>query len=150
MRCLLTVSAALLLTIAAWAQPQDDKNRPRFNPEEFKQRMEQALTKEACLTPEEAKAFFPIYYEMKEKQRACIKQIRDLKQKPYTTQDAYAEAIAKIKNLQLDMAKVEQEYYKKLVKAVPAEKVFKAMTAEDKFHRQMVQGPRKPHEGGKR
>lgn len=150
MRYLLTIAAALLLSVAASAQPQEGNGRPRFNPEEFKQRMEQALTKEAGLTAEEAKAFFPIYHEMKAKQRERINQIRELKKKPYTTQEAYADAIAKIKNLQVDMAKVELDYYKKLVKAVPAEKVFKAMSAEDKFHRQMVQGQRKPREGGRR
>ena len=40
-----------------------------FNKQEFRQRMQGFITKEANLTEEEAKAFFPIYNEYKDKQR---------------------------------------------------------------------------------
>lgn len=43
------------------------------------------------------------------------------------------------------MAQLEESYYKRILKTVPAEKVFKVMSAEDDFHRRMVQGQR----GGK-
>ena len=36
-----------------------------FNKQEFRQRVENYITKEANLTEEEAKAFFPIYNEYK-------------------------------------------------------------------------------------
>ena len=40
------------------------------------------------------------------------------------------------------MAEVEQEYYKRILKVVPANKVIKVMRAEDNFHRRMVQNNR--------
>lgn len=48
-----------------------------FNKQEFRQRMQGFITKEASLTEEEAKAFFPIYNEYKDKRMATSIVSRD-------------------------------------------------------------------------
>ena len=51
----------------------------------------------------------------------------------------YAAAIQKIKKLGVEMAEIEAEYYKKLCGAVSPKKVYRAMQAEDRFHRKMLE-----------
>lgn len=141
----LLLSLFLCLAISA-QQPQRHAPQQRFNPQEFQQRMEQAITREAGLTTEEATAFFLLYNEMKQKQRELGEQVRTLKNQ--TTNNAaateadYQTAVRRIKQLQVEMAQLEQDYYDRLCRAVPAGKVFKAMQAEDRFHRNMVRQSR--------
>ena len=45
-----------------------------FDPAKFQADLEQFITVEACLTPSEAAAFFPLYREMTRKQRALYEQ----------------------------------------------------------------------------
>jgi hypothetical protein len=147
---LLAMFFALNLSAQQNSAPQ---GKPRFNKKEFQQRMEAELTKKAELTPEEAKLFFPIYNELKEKQRGYFHQIHELKKKAGGDEGAYAATIARIKELQVESAQLEQNYYRRLVEVIPASKVFKVMKAEDDFHRRMVQGPerqRKREHDGKR
>ena len=132
-----------LLTISLWAQQNNESGKPRFDPKEFQQRMEAELTRQAGLTAEEAKLFFPLYKEMKEKQRGIGQQIHELKKKCQCEDEAVcATTVAKIKQLQVESAQTEQAYYRRLVEVVPATKVFAVIKAEDDFHRRMVQGPR--------
>ena len=70
-RLLLSLSVALLLSVSAFAdEPQ------KFSPEKFQAEMEQFITQEACLTPEESAKFFPLLREMHQKQRAIQCQIK--------------------------------------------------------------------------
>lgn len=136
------VALIALFTMNLWAQQTQGAGKPRFNPQEFQQRMEEALTRQAGLTADEAKAFFPIYQEMKDKQRAIGVQIHQLKKQCQPDEAAYTTTITKIKQLLVESAQLEQNYYRRLLEVVPASKVFKVMKAEDDFHRRMVQGPR--------
>ena len=137
----------LFISICCWAQPQPQNGQPRFDPEKFKQMVEQSLTAAAEFTPEEAKAFFPLYNEMRDRQRENGRQIHELKKNCSGDSKACAATILKIKQLQVEMANMEQDYYKRMIKAVPPEKVFKVMKAEDDFHRRMVQGQRRDGNG---
>ena len=70
------LSLALVLVVSAQGfrpQPQ-----PKFSPEKFQADLEQFITKEACLSPQEAAKFFPIYKEMQAKQRAVYERQRQL------------------------------------------------------------------------
>lgn len=118
-------------------QPQQQQ---RFDPEKFQQYMLFTITREAGFTPAEAQAFTPIYKEMREKQRVLSAQVLELKGKKYNSEKDYLNALNKIKCLQVEVTKVEEDYYKRLCKVVSAEKMFKLMKAEDHFHRQMVRG----------
>ena len=134
--------AMAVFTLTIWAQPGQQNGVPRFDPQKYQQMIEESLTKAACLTPEEAKAFFPLYNEMRAKQREVGKQIHELKKNASGDAKQYAETIQKINQLKVDMAVLEQKYYKRMVNAVPADKVFKVIKADDEFHRRMVQGQR--------
>ena len=119
------------------AQPKGE----RFNPEEFRAHLESFISREANLTASEGKAFFPLFHEMKERQRKLQDDIFALKRNGPSgnaSDKEYAAAIQKIKNLEVEKAELEEQYYKKMCKAVPARKVYQAMKAEDKFHRKML------------
>ena len=85
-RLLLSLSVVLFLSVSAFAdEPQ------KFSPEKFQADMEQFITQEACLTPEEAAKFFPLLREMHKKQRAIQMQIKkECKIKPVDEAADYA------------------------------------------------------------
>lgn len=137
-RLMLTLVCATLCTLSLMAQPQEEK---KFSPEQFKERMEKALTKHADLTTDEAKKVLPIFMDMKEQQRKLGKKMAKLKNidKDQTLSEAeYAKRIEQIEELKEELADVEEKYYEKMLKAIPASKVWRIMKADDEFHRQML------------
>ena len=143
MKKLILGLSLILLSVATWAQPAQQQNRqPRFDPQKFQQMMEFELAKAAELTADEAKAFFPLYNELRKKQRDMGMQIYQLKANAPTDSKGAATAVNKINTLKVEMAELEQEYYKRIMKVVPANKIIKVMRAEDNFHRRMVQNNR--------
>lgn len=138
-RTFLLLISLVAFACVAVAQPR----RGKFNPEEFKAKLEAYVTSEAGFTEAEAQAFYPIYHEMKGKQRQLQRNIFQMKKAAnddnLSDKDAAA-TIQKIKELGVEMAQIEANYYKKLCNAVSPKKVYKAMSAEDKFHRRMLEG----------
>ena len=47
-----------------------------FNPEKFEAELEQYIVTEVCLSPRESAQFFPLYREMRRKQRALFGAMR--------------------------------------------------------------------------
>ena len=136
----------------AWAQPQ---KKEHFDMNEFKARLEKYINKAAHLTPEESQKFFPLYYEMKDKQHQMQMEMFKLKREKMKvifnrmpgsadkkfeslSDEEYAKAILRIKKLNLSIAELEADYYKKMCKVIPAKKVFIVMQAEDDYHRKML------------
>lgn len=133
--CIVIMMMAMLTS--ALAQPKGE----RFSPKEFRAHLEEFISKEAGLTASEGKAIFPIFHEMKEKQFKAQDKIFRLKRNgpaSNASDKEFANAIQKIKNLEVEKAETEEEYYKKMCKAISARKVFLVMQAEDKFHRRMI------------
>ena len=133
--CIVIMMMAMLTS--ALAQPKGE----RFSPKEFRAHLEEFISKEAGLTASEGKAIFPIFHEMKEKQFKAQDKIFRLKRNgpaSNASDKEFANAIQKIKNLEVEKAETEEEYYKKMCKAISARKVFLVMRAEDKFHRRMI------------
>lgn len=133
--CIVIMMMAMLTS--ALAQPKGE----RFSPKEFRAHLEEFISKEAGLTASEGKAIFPIFHEMKEKQFKAQDKIFRLKRNGpagNASDKEFANAIQKIKNLEVEKAETEEEYYKKMCKAISARKVFLVMQAEDKFHRRMI------------
>ncbi len=133
--CIVIMMMAMLTS--ALAQPKGE----RFSPKEFRAHLEEFISKEAGLTASEGKAIFPIFHEMKEKQFKAQDKIFRLKRNgpaSNASDKEFANAIQKIKNLEVEKAETEEEYYKKMCKVIPARKVFLVMQAEDKFHRRML------------
>ncbi len=115
--------------------------RKGFSPKDFIKNLESFIVCEACLTPSEATAFFPIYHEMHSKQRSIEWEIRDLRKRKLpanSTDKDYLQLIKEINKLKIKSAELEETYYKKMCKAISAQKVHAAMQAENKFHRRML------------
>ena len=128
------------LLVALPVLAQNDR-RPRFNPEEFKAKLEAYVAQHACLTQDECEKVFPIYHEMKEKKRELQKQEHKLKSstsKTDASEKEYQDALNRIAQLHIESAKIENQYYKKMCKEIPAKKVYGILLAEDVFHREML------------
>ena len=77
---------------------------------------------------------------MHQKQRAAYGRIRTVtKQKP-ADDEACAAAIKECDKLNLELKQIEQTYHQKMLKVVSATKVYAAINAEGRFHRQMMKG----------
>lgn len=138
---LLRASCIVIMMMAMLTGTLAQPPRGRFNPKEFRAHLEEFISKEAGLTASEGKAIFPIFHEMKEKQFKAQDKIFRLKRNgpaSNASDKEFANAIQKIKNLEVEKAETEEEYYKKMCKVISARKVFLVMRAEDKFHRRMI------------
>ncbi len=136
------LSLACLLLPLVVAMAQNKGPQQRFNPDEFRARLESHIKKEAKLTDAEADKFFPIFREMKNKQREKAMQAQKLKRNHpdgSATDKDYSAVIGKIAELDAQVAQIEAEYYKKLCKVVSPKKVYAAILADDDFSRRMVQ-----------
>ena len=137
MKRFLHVMLMLVITAGAClAQPGGQ----RFSPEKFRADLERYITKEVGFTQSEAREFYPLYHEMKDKQRDLQHKVFELKKnmRPYASEKEFTNAVLRITSLNRQKAELEETYYKKMCKAVPAKKVYEAMLAEDRFHRQML------------
>lgn len=140
-----------LFQLCAGISLMAQQERGKFNPEEFRAKLEAFITQEAGFTPAEAQAFFPVFHKMKEEQRALQREIFTLKRIPMDANPSekdYANKIQRICELNTRMSQIQESYYRKLAKTVSAQKVYKAMLAEDVYHRKMLRqfnGRRKNH-----
>ena len=133
------ICALLVLFCAVTSVAQPPRKNERLSPEDFREKMENAITESTGLTTEEAAKLFPLFHEMKKKQHDIGKQIFSLKKAEESlSEKELSDRLLKIKHLQVQMAEVEETYYKRMCKAVSATKVFGVMRAEDEFHREML------------
>lgn len=134
---ILVLQLLMVTTVSAQGQK-------KFSPEKFDADMEQFVTREASLTPQEAEKFFPLFREMHKKQRDVYRKIREAtKQKP--ADDKASEATLKLcDKLNIELREIEQTYHQKMMKAIPAKKVYESIMAESRFHRRMMKGWQTP------
>lgn len=139
------ILAFVLVCIMTFAQNNanghNNSQRPRFNKQEFRQRTQDFITKEANLTADEAKAFFPIYNEYKDKQRQIHFSIHKLKKQAPTsdTEKAYEELLMNIARLNSELTGLDSAYYKKICKLISAKKFYKILSIEDRMHRRILE-----------
>lgn len=107
----------------------------KFSPEKFQAEMEQFITKEANLTPEEAAKFFPLFREMQQKQRAIFAKVRkEGFVKP--VDDASCRKLVERRDAnELEQKKIQQLYHQKFFSVISPSKVFDVLIAEERFHR---------------
>jgi hypothetical protein len=134
MKKIVTFSLLLMMTIMLNAQ---DK---RFSPEKFEADLKCFITKEASLTSQEADKVFPVFREMREKQRVIYEKMRKLGMNKPSNDEACKQAILEYDKLNLELRQLDVTYHKKMMKLVPASKVYEIMKAENRFHRQMMKG----------
>ena len=152
MRRLVFLSLVCLSVVGASAQnfprqgfPQQgfgqqnlQQQQQRFSPEKYQADLEQYITKEACLTPKEAAAFFPMFREMQKKQRVIYNQMRDESKIKPTDEAACKKMIQKHDQMELELKSIQQTYHNKFFSVMPASKVFDVIKAEDSFHRGLL------------
>ena len=129
-RLLFVLSFVLFLSVSVFAdEPQ------KFSPEKFQAEMEQFITQEACLSPEEAAKFFPLLREMRQKQRAIHGQIKkECRIKP--ADEAECKKVVQKRDVyELELKNIQQTYHNKFFSVLPASKVYDVIKAEDRFHR---------------
>lgn len=108
-----------------------------FNPEKFEADLEQYIVTEACLSPREAAQFFPLYREMRCKQRALFGAMRRGRYVNLKDNDECQKMIRENDKRDVEMKKLQQDYHNKFMTVLPASKVFRIIQAEENFHRQM-------------
>lgn len=161
MRKITFIIMLMIVSLVTFAQNNENRgkneHRPRFNHEEYRQRVQDFITKEAELTEGEAKAFFPIFNEYKDKQRKIHFSIHKLKKSSPTpdNEEAHEELLMEIAQLNAELAGLDSTYYKKICKAISAKKFYKILNIEDRMNRRILenynrgrgqkqgQGPRK-------
>ena len=126
----------LLMAVSVSAQGQ----QPRFSPEKFDADMEKFVTAQAKLTQQEADRFFPLFREMHHKQRAVYHKIRQATKQQPADDKACETTLKECDKLNIELRHIEQTYHLKMMKAIPAKKVYDAIMAENNFHRRMMRG----------
>lgn len=133
-RLFLTLISTAFLLLTASSQSRDK----RLSKENYQAQLEQFIIQEAQFTAKEAADFRVIFKEMQNKQRKTFEAMKDIWHKPGRGEKECAEAIRQKDKMDIELKNLQQQYHNKLLKVIPASKVFKAIIAEDKFHRQML------------
>ena len=138
-----TFFASLLLFLAVLtvsAQEQQNK-RPHFSPEEFQAKQKTYITEKAGLTPEEAEAFFPLFFELQKKkfelERNARKDFRKQRGEKMTEEEC-RDFVYKMADTKIDIAKLEREYTDKYLKVLPPCKLRRVQHAEGMFQRDLM------------
>ncbi len=129
-RIVITCLAVLMLLAVSAQEP-----KKKFSPEKFQAELEQFITNEACLTPQEATKFFPLYREMHKKQRCVYNQMKALGKIKPAEESECRKSIQKRDELELELKSIQQTYHNKFLGVLSASKVFDVIKAEDRFHR---------------
>lgn len=127
----LLISSVLMLVVVLGVKAEEQQ---KFSPEKFQADLEQCITNEAGLTTEEAAKFFPLYREMRQKQRKVYKQMHELFKLP-KDEASCKRAIQRRDQLEIELRQIAQTYHNKFLRVIPASKVLATIAAEDKFHR---------------
>lgn len=157
-KTILTIIAIFAFSITLSAQEpnkQTDKKK-RFSLEEFQKKQREFITKHARLTPQEAEAFFPIFFELQKKKWLINKEARDKVESKYGKEHSEEKSLLIVNEFadaKIKIAELEKEYIKKYLKAIPAKKILGVQWAEDNFQKDMLRrmwdrghkNHRKPH-----
>lgn len=143
------IITALFATAPLYAQaPQDNKREP-LSQEQYNRELEQFIVKEAMLSPQEAANFFPVFEEMRQKQRIIYDAIkRKERQLPVGDEQCLA-AIRERDQQEIELKQIQQTYHNKFLSILPASKVMKIIAAEDHFHHSLLRdgGKKQPGNG---
>lgn len=147
-RLLLLLTMVMAITSLS---AQETRRRERMTAEQFQARQQEYLTKVAELTEQEAKEFFPLYFEMKQKQKTMqdeawklFREGRDNSAK----EGSYKEINDAFTESQLNSARLEKEYLEKFRKVLPDKKIFLIRSAEMGFRTNMVRDMWRPRGAG--
>ncbi len=121
------------------------QGKPRFSKEEFLAKQQEYLTKKAQLTPDEAKKFFKLYFELQEKKRKInnkVNKMIDEAKKKSSHETNYEDMVDRIINSRIETDKLERSYISQYRKFLSDAKIYKIMTAEMTFHLELLKDMR--------
>ena len=116
--------------------------------EEFRKQQQMFLTERAGLTPEEAKNFFPLYFELQDKKRSYNKEAWQKLRKGKeagTTEAEYDRIIEDVLQTRITIDQLELEYARKYKQFLSAKKIYQIQKAEMKFHRELLKTTTSPY-----
>lgn len=135
--------AIILLTLSG---VRASAQKPKFNKEEFRAHQEAFITAQASLTTQEAKQFFPLFFELQDKKenynREAWDKIKTAKGGELTETE-YMQIVESTIQSRINADKLDLEYVKKYKKFLSAKKIFDIQRAETRFHRELLK-PRPP------
>ena len=135
MRKLRVIVFCLYASVTLYAQ--DGK---KFSPEKFEADLQEFVKKEANMDAQEAARFFPLLKEMHKQQRAIYGRMMELGRSKPASEAACAEAIKHRDKCNLELRELEQTFHKRMLRVLPASKLYDAIQAESRFHRRMMRG----------
>ena len=112
------------------AQGKFDFNRIKAESHSF-------MTKEAGLSAQEAARLFPVYDEMRDKQRGYFDKLRAIHSARPSSEREAIKTIEQADAYEIQLKQIEQRYHKEMLKVLPATKLLRVLEAERRFHRQM-------------
>ncbi|WP_337625718.1 hypothetical protein [Phocaeicola sp.] len=117
----------------------------KLSKEEFRARQEAFITENARLTPQEAKEFFPLYFELQDKKskynREAWQEIRKGKQ-PNVSEEEYNRIVEDVIQTRITIDQLDLEYVRKYKKFLSSKKIYDIQRAEMKFHRHLLRPER--------
>lgn len=144
MKQFIAIITLLVISLCVAAQPQDASshahnggNRKEFSPELYKKSMTEFVTSKAKLTETEATNVFQIINELHEKQHKLMKQQRELMKKGMhdanLSEAEYEKIVTKLTEIDVEIKKLEQTYFKKLHSVLSWKKVYAVRMALNRF-----------------
>lgn len=141
-KILFTIAIAIFVALSATAQEQKaPKRKPHFSPEEFQAKQRAYITEKAGLTPEEAEAFFPLFFELQQKKFDIERDARKDAKPPRgerPTEQQCREFAYKTADAKIETAKLEREYIDKYLQVLDACKLQRVLHAENSFQRDLM------------
>ena len=131
----------LFTCFCTYAQAQKNK----LSKEEFRARQEAFITENAKLTQQEAKEFFPLYFELQDKKRECNKAAWQKQRKgkeENTTEEEYAQIVEDVIQARIDVDRLDLEYVRKYKRFLSSKKIYLIQKAEMRFHRELLKNMR--------
>lgn len=126
----------------AWAMGGCDQ---RLSKDEFRARQQAYITEKADLTPQEAEAFFPLYFELQDRKHQLNEEAWQLMRegkKENLTDDRYDEIMEGVYDARIASDRLEKTYYGKFKKILSSKKIYQVQRAEMRFHRELLKGMR--------
>lgn len=133
------ISFIVLIVAAMNAQPPGPpgKNNPKMEKRIESMRIA-FITSELNLTPSESQTFWPVFNEMKDKEKAIREEMKpDKPVEDLSEQEANAMLDQQLRLMEKESA-LRREYTERFRKILPATKVIQLQHAEGAFRRQLV------------
>ncbi|MBQ8256710.1 MAG: hypothetical protein IJY98_02160 [Bacteroidaceae bacterium] len=146
---LILTSVTLTATMAQEKRPEKGK---RFSPEQFQAKQREFITEKARLTPEEANAFFPIYFELQKEKFRIEREARSKVAKERgqaLTDEECTTLLTGTADAKIKTAELEKEYIAKYLNAVSPKKLLDIQRAERAFQGHMIKSMARGERGNK-